>query len=92
MPEGHRLQDEAVYVDDPKPGKRLRKRGAAVGDHLLPRLAFQLGHLLGQVAVRDPRIRPLFTLDRPGAHDLGDVVYRCGVGIVVGGQNSAISS
>ena len=29
VPQCHRLQDEAVLVDEPEPGERLRERGAA---------------------------------------------------------------
>jgi hypothetical protein len=82
VPQCHRLQDEAVLVDEPEPGERLRERGAALGDHVLARLAFQLRDLLGQVAARDPRVRPLGTLERPGKDDFGDLVHRSSVGVV----------
>jgi hypothetical protein len=55
----------AVFVDDPEPRERLREGGAAPCDHVLRCPAFQCGDLICQVAVRDPRIGPLCTLERP---------------------------
>lgn len=38
--ERYRLQDEAIFVDEPEPRERLRESSAAPRDHIFPGLTF----------------------------------------------------
>src|SRR5437763_9680415 len=63
LPQRHTPQNKAVLVDKPESAERLGERGTAPGEHILAWLAFERCDLLSQVAARDPRIRPLGTLE-----------------------------